>query len=298
LDISISNDIARLQDKTLKFIYVYLQRFYRNKKVIGNPVSKINRKKAFQQSYVEPAIEQLEIGQTNIHSQVFLCRFCKQNSVLPKEFYDVDSFFAEGMFSTTGISIAFRNFFYNMQPDLFVCNVCEFLLICAWAGFTQIPWRFRDDIIDTDYILLNLPSLDLLWKENKKIQQQYEQSGEAVQGTIYEDIIKDIFLRSYKTKARWVIDNILFIEIKTTKRKHDERPNFRYFHIGQDIAYLFTDDYAVNALRRVRGRITTENNLVISLRRNVVTRILDYDSLFPLCYLLMITFLGNEDIFR
>ena len=42
---------------------------------------------------------------------------------MPKKFDDVDTLFAEGMFSTIGISMSFKNFFYNLQPDL-VCVWC------------------------------------------------------------------------------------------------------------------------------------------------------------------------------
>jgi hypothetical protein len=138
---SISKDIERLRDKSLNFVYIYLQSFYRNKRVIGDPsIGKIRRKRNFYITYVKPAIKQLN-NSANTHkfSDGFLCRFCKQNRVMPERFDDVDSIFAEGMFSTTAITISFKNFFYNMQPDLFICKVCQLLLICAWAGFTTIP---------------------------------------------------------------------------------------------------------------------------------------------------------------
>ena len=128
LNDTFSKDIKRLEDKRLNFVYVYLQTFYRNKNVIGNPsLGKIGRKKAFHDFYVKPAMDQLkDSARTHEHSEGFLCRFCKQIRVMPKEFYDVNSIFAEGMFSTTAIPISFKNFFYNLQPDLFVCKVCQF----------------------------------------------------------------------------------------------------------------------------------------------------------------------------
>src|SRR5581483_8558428 len=192
----------RLQDKKLNFLWVYLQKFYRNKNIIGNPaLSKAGRKKAFHKEYVMPAIEQL--SSKNVLTEGFLCRFCKQNRVQPESFNDVNSIFAEGMFSTTAITISFKNFFYNMQPDMFICNVCELLLMCAWYGFTEIPYRFQDEVNDTQYIFVSDPALELLHKENEKIQTIYHTSEEKVQGTIYQDIIQDIFLREQRTKAAW-----------------------------------------------------------------------------------------------
>lgn len=286
----------KLGDKNLNFVYVYLQKFYRNKNIIGNPaIGKTGRKKAFYTEYVKAAAEQL--SSKKVSSEGFLCRFCKENRVQPESFYDVNSIFAEGMFSTTAITISFRNFFYNMQPDMFVCNVCELLLMCAWYGFTEIPYRFQDEINDTEYIFVSVPTLELLYAENKKIEDIYHTSEEKVQGTVYQDIIQDIFLREKKTKARWALANILFVEIKTTPRKDVERPNFRYFHIGRDIAELFMDEHAIKAFQFINGKVEVANNLEVNLRRNVVTRILDHNSLYPLCHALVASYLERREQF-
>lgn len=295
IDEQISQNLDRLKDKNLNFVYIYLNNFYRNKNIIANPaVSKIGRKRAFHKEYVDPAVERLKTFADQSNNG-FLCRFCKRNRVLPKKFDDVNSIFAEGMFSTTGITISYKNFFYNMQPDLFVCDVCELLLICAWAGFTEIPYRFRDKINDTQYIFVNLPSLKLLWDENENIQSLYMKTAEDLQGTVYQDIIQDVFLSERKTKAKWALANILFIEIKTTPRKDAERPNFRYFHIGEDVASLFLDEYASKALGHIGGRVEIGNGLEVNLRRNVTTKILDHDSMFPLCYYLIDSYLDGKN---
>ncbi len=291
----ISQNLDSLKDKNLNFVYVYLNSFYRNKNIIGNPaVSKIGRKQAFEREYVEPAVNLLRASDDQSNSG-FLCRFCKHNRVVPKKFDDVNSIFGEGMFSTIGITISYKNFFYNMQPDLFICDVCELLLICAWAGFTEIPFRFRDKINDTQYIFVHLPSLKLLWDENDNVQRLYMRTGEDLQDTVYQDVVQDVFLSERKTKAKWALSNILFIEIKTTSGKHRERPNFRYFHIGEDVANLFLDEYASKAFSHIGGRVEIGNGLEVNLRRNVTTRILDHDTMFPLCYHLIRSHLEGKN---
>lgn len=294
LDEAVYTNIKQLRDKNLNFVYIYLNSFYRNKNIIANPASKA-RRKSFDTEYVKPAIKL--VGSTPLSESGFLCRFCKQNRVMPDKFDDVNSIFAEGMFSTTALTIKFKNFFYNMQPDLFVCDVCELLLISAWAGFTEIPYRFRDSIYNTNNIFVNLPSLELLWKENERIQNLYEREDENLQDTIYQDVIQDVFLSKHEMKARWTLSNILFVEIRTTPRKDSGRPDFRYFHIGEDIASLFTekDGYATSALNNIYGKVKIGNGLVANLRRNVVARILEHDSLFPLCYSLVLEHLNRND---
>ena len=54
------------------------------------------------------------------------------------------------MFEPIGISLTkFSNFFYNFQPDMVMCDLCELLLLCTSAGFNQIPYEFRDEINNT-----------------------------------------------------------------------------------------------------------------------------------------------------
>jgi CRISPR-associated protein Cas8b1/Cst1 subtype I-B len=288
-------DIKRLRDKKQNFIYTYLNSFYRNKNIIGNPATgKARRKNAFSKVYVKPTINLLKLSDNKGHIEGFLCRFCKQNRVIPKSFDDVNNIFSEGMFSTTTVTISFKNFFYNMQPDLFVCDVCELLLLCAWIGFTEVPYRFQDQINNTGHIFVNLPSLKLLWDENEKIRKIYDVTSENVQGTIYQDIIQDIFLHERRTKGQWTLANIMFIEIKTTRRKDSQRPNFRYFHIGRDIATLFTDELAIDAFSRINGRVNIDD-FSVNLRRDVVRRILDHVSLFPLCNALLSSHLSTSN---
>jgi CRISPR-associated protein Cas8b1/Cst1 subtype I-B len=297
---SISDYVRELQDKNLKFIQIHLSSFYKNKNVIANYASRAT-KNSFQELYVKPALELL--NSPAAPSEGFSCKFCRYNRVMLNDFDDGNSVFSEGMFSTTGLTMKFRNFFYNMQPDVFVCDVCELLLISAWAGFTEIPYRYRDrlgsKIIGTNYVFVNLPTLELLWEESNKIQGLYEQDNEELQGTIYQDIIEDIFLSKQRMKAKWTLQNILFIEIKTTSQKHADRPDFRYFHIGEDIARLFTDEkeYVTNALKKITGMINLGNSLEVNLRRNVVARILEHDSLFPLCHSLVLSHLDNGDTY-
>jgi CRISPR-associated protein Cst1 len=288
-----SENIMVLDNKNLNFIYIFLNNFYRNKKIIGNTsIGKEGRFLGFHKEYVKPAIEQLENKPNN---EGFLCRFCKTNKVNPKKFDDVDNIFAEGMFSSTSLPISFKNFYYNLQADLFICNLCELFLICSWIGFTEIPYRFQDDVNDTQYIFVNVPSLPLLIEENRKIHNLYIQSEENVQGTIYQDIIQDVFLKEKKLKSKWALKNILFVELKTSSRKDRTRPNFRYFHIGEDIAELFIDEYAIKAFNNIRGTVKMDNGLDVYIRRNLVMKILTYDSFIPLCYNLIKSYLSKNE---
>lgn len=294
----ISSEFSTVEGSELRFAVKYLVPFYRNKAVVGQYKYSFgtgrSRKDAFHKKYIDPVLNQSEHHKENS----FLCRHCKRNYVHPERFSDDDSFFTEGMFSIIALTKEFTNFYYNSQPDLFICDICELIILCAWAGFTKIPWQFQDKITNTDHIFVNIYSLELLWEQNNKIYNEYQASTENIREMIYPEIIQDLFQRPFKTKGHWVIQNILFIEIKSSYKRGNDRPNLRYYHIGHDIADLFLGNsdggYAMNALSKLTGKVVIHNNISpLPLRRVVVQKILNHETLFPLCYALVISHLHH-----
>lgn len=138
LDQSIAKKIQQFQSQ--KFLVTYLQKFYQNKPVIGNfsfaKSKQSSRKHSLHEKYIKPIFEP-QVSQGSTPSS-FLCRFCKQNYIIPESFsVNSDSIFSETMFSTIAVSIkTFPNFFYNMRSDLFICKICQLLMLCVWAGMT------------------------------------------------------------------------------------------------------------------------------------------------------------------
>ncbi len=278
-----------LRDTKYDYITTQLKRFFFNKKVVGQYGFKgANRKIVFAEEFIKPAQAKLLGGND---TDGIACRFCGQNKVEISDWNEVNEFFGEGMFSPIGVTLGFLNFFYNMQPDLVMCAVCELVLLCSWAGFTEIPYKFRDEINDTEFIFVNVPNLELLIEENEKLQSLYETSALDLQGTIYEEILYDLFVKEKEKKSEWALQNVLFVEIKPVPRKDQGKPDFRYFHIGKDIAQMFIDQTAIKAAKQIRGRIYTRRNkenprdsVFVYARRDAVRRMLSRDSLYPLCY--------------
>ena len=187
------------------------------------------------------------------------------------------------MFSITGVSeTKFPNFFYNLTPDFYICEVCELILLCAWAGFNRIPFALRSGPQDTEYIFVNLPSLPLLFEENEALRKFY-QIPQTVQNTAYEIVMEDLFLKEREKKGEWVLQNVLFVEIRPSMRKDRDKPIFKYFHIGRDIARLFIDKVAIESIRRVYGSLFISNQ-TINLRREAVKRFVEGDQVYDLIY--------------
>jgi|GEM_PF-3256176 len=281
--------VDELRDTKYDYITTQLRRFFFNKKIVGQYGFKgENRKVAFAEEFIKPAQATL-LGRSGTGG--IACRFCGQNKVEIPDWNEVNEFFGEGMFAPIGVTLGFQNFFYDMQPDLVMCAVCELILLCSWAGFTEIPYKFRDEINDTEFIFVNVPSFELLMEENEKLQSLYQTSALDLQGTIYEEILYDLFVKEREKKSEWTLQNVLFVEIKPVPRKDQGKPNFRYFHIGKDVAQIFVDQAAIKAAKQIQGRIYTRRNkenprdsLFVYARRDAVRRMLSRDSLYPLCY--------------
>jgi len=274
------------------YVYSFMQKFYSNKEVVGQGAfTGASRKTAFKKAFVDAAMSLLNSGKV---LEGLTCRFCKQQKVKISGFTGKQAFkdlFGEGMFAPIAVSIGARNFFYNMQTDMAMCDVCELLLLCSWAGFTEIPLKFQDKINNTQFIFVNVPSLELLVAENKKIEDLYQSWELEVEGTIYDEVLYDLFVKEKERKSEWALQNILFVEIRPVPNKAEGKPNFRYFHIGKDIAQIFIDQTAIKAAKQIRGRIYTRRNkenprdsVFVYARRDAVRRMLSRDSLYPLCY--------------
>lgn len=204
---SIQKTIEEAKDKKLESIKNhnvfsnYFGNFYFNKSKLCNPKGSMNRIRAFKDEYVANAIKTLK---TN-NSDGIVCRFCNQNKVNVKVKNQKGlPVFNEGLFSISGVSIdKFKNFFYNAIPDLFICSVCELILLCSFAGLNKKPHRLVTSDA-TDYIFVNMPSLKLLVKENDALKGFYDSFSENVKDSIYEHVLQDILLKEKRKKSKWV----------------------------------------------------------------------------------------------
>lgn len=275
-------------DPSANYLCNYLKRFYFNKGVVGNYSIKGDRITRFKENYVEPAQNDINCKK---QESTLKCKFVKTISVEPKSFNNSNDIFGESMFSITGISTqSFKNFFFNFQADIFPSKLAELILLCSWAGFTEIPFKFRDSKNTSDKVFVNLPKLDYLIEENKKIENLYKLSEIDKTNTIYESIIQDIFLKIKEFKSQWALQNILFIELETVSRKDTNKPHFYYFQIGKDLAKLFNNDTAIKAANNLRGKIFIRRSINVTediflyTRRETVRRILNYEDLNTLSY--------------
>lgn len=275
--------------KTQNVIRNYLSNFYFNKHILCNSSYKGDRLYGLRDKYIADAITVLK--EPNIEGIV--CRFCNQNKVNSSDISLTDNVFNEGLFSISGVSVEkFKNFFYNTLPDLFLCDLCELILLCSFAGLNKKPYRLVTSD-GTDYIFVNMPSLELLIEENNALKSFYDNFSEKVEDSIYESVLQDILLKYKRKQSKWVLQNIFFIELKTSARKDTGKPVFKYFHVGKDIAELFSNQKVVDTLRNVKGALNLQKDIRVNIKSEAIKRLLENDNLYSLAYKNLRGFLDN-----
>jgi CRISPR-associated protein Cst1 len=263
--------------KNQNVISNYFGNFYFNKSILCNPKRPIDRLNGFRDKYLSNAITTLmKPVQKGIR-----CRFCGQNML------EIDAkankelpVFNEGLFSITGVSIEkFDNLFFNSIPDLFICSVCELILLCSFAGFNKKPRQLATSD-KTEYLFVNMPSLDILVRENDELQAFYENYTSDTRDTVYEHVLKDILLKEQTKKSKWVLQNIFFVEFKASAQKNTGKPIFKYFHVGKDIAELFVNESSV--ISGIKGGMYLQKDIWVDLKTECIKKLLDGESLYPL----------------
>ena len=266
-----------------KYAISRLRRFYFNKAVVGQFSDGRNAIAKFKERYVFPAQRIVKNGFQSTNS--VLCRFCNKNPVTFAG-EKVDFVFNQGFFSPASVSLNdFKNFFYKGEADLFLCPLCALILLCSFAGVNTKPYKLHD-IDETDFIFVNIPDLHLLFEENEKISTLYWRiQNDDLKDSIYESIIEDLLLKNIRGKSAWVLQNIFFVELKTSANPSAAKPLIRYFPIGKDSAKLFTEPTVQNALKKIQGGLEIQKGVWIQdIRYRVIKQILANESLYPLAY--------------
>lgn len=254
----------------------FLGSFYFNKSVVANPKGRmLERPQKFKEKYLLPVIR--------TKSGDILCIFCG-NRYSEENISEL----VEGDFSILGISSKkFVNFYNYYSKNGFSynrkCSICQLILLCAFAGFNLKPFPLRE-LDETDYIFVNYPSFKEAFEVNNKIQEEFKNYQF---GTITEKINTymkslELILTIAKKKARWLLENIYFAEIKTSMRKDKVKPKFVYFNIDKGFAEVFNEYNVGELFKNLSFRYEIYKNNEVYLSTEILKRLLEKK---PLIYI-------------
>ncbi len=261
----------------------FLQKFYFNKGVVANP-SPSDRLGDFKERYINPVLDILN-GNIPQSGENFNCVFCGKSYPIIKGWEKILRF-EESDFSPLGVSPkSFSNYFYKGQAP-YKCPICQLLLLTAFAGFNRKPW-IVSSTDKTDYIFIDQPDIQEAYRVNEGFESFiWNKETGALSDNIYFKGL-EMVIGFVGKKSKWVLDNVLFVELKTTSRKDQARPHFVYFNIDKPFAEVFgylKEKNLYNKIAKVLDVIYDYNDTRINLGVEVIKRLINKQPLKPLIF--------------
>lgn len=145
----------------------------------------------------------------NVRDGQLLCSFCNQRRAIErKEGKDNEHGdfsvvkLDEVHFTPLGSSAEnLANLYWEGKPSNFLCLPCEIIIYCAAFGFTRVRKR---------YVFVNAPaSIKEILEINKIWAEYLKQDSDKS----FKDSLIEVLKRMEKTRAKWTLQNISFIEL-------------------------------------------------------------------------------------
>lgn len=115
--------------KTENVIHLILNNFHANVGVLNKNVSKFNKFAVFNEYFIEPTEDYLNIGYT-FRDETFTCSTCDNPINTKKEAFSL------AWIKGIGVDVNRKtNYYYNFVNTTFICPVCNLILSCSPAGF-------------------------------------------------------------------------------------------------------------------------------------------------------------------
>ena len=157
--------------------------------------------------------------------------------------------YSEGNFVPLAISSDnARNFFWNQNVKMPICDVCKLILFCIPAGMTTITKTVKENGEYREKQLLSFVNydteMDRLYKTNINFgnKSRYENKNENP----YSELILDI-VEQDKQVSMWQLENIFVVEIEA---EYGAYSRIEYFNIKRYMSIFFTQ-YAEKTLSKI-----------------------------------------------
>lgn len=141
-----------------------------------------------------------------------------------------------------------RNFFWNQNVKMPICDVCKLILFCIPAGMTTITKTIKENGEYREKQLLSFVNydtgIDRLYKTNINFgnKLRYENKNENP----YSELILDI-VEQDKQVSTWQLENIFVVEIEA---EYGAYSRIEYFNIKRYMSIFFTQ-YAEKTLSKI-----------------------------------------------
>ncbi len=228
---------------TVEEIKNYVENININK--ISDRVSKIYNK--IQKNYIDKGKDIEQIKQY-LNKDVFkTCSVCEEKHFL-------STTYTEGYFQPLALSSNnARNYFWNMNVDFPICDLCKLMLFCAPAGISNIikiekdvnEYKERSILCFVNYDT----SVEMLETINENL--ALNSKKEHVEYNPYGDLILDIVKQEAKI-SNWQLQNVFVVEIDAEYRGFSR---LQYFNIQKYVAKFLINYNTISSIKDYKYRL-------------------------------------------
>lgn len=231
---------------TIEQINTYIEDIRDNPK-ITKEMEKIYSK--IKKDYIEKG-KQLEDIQKYIKEKVInKCHMCENE-------YSLTTNYTEGNFVPLAVSSDnMRNFFWNQNAKLPICDICKLILFCIPAGITNITKTIKENGIYKEKQMLSFvnydTSVNMLLKTNNSFSNNSKYDNKT--NNPYSELILNI-VEQDKQISNWQLQNIFVVEFEA---EYLAFSRMEYFNIKRYVAEFFTEfsDKTLNKIADYRYKL-------------------------------------------
>lgn len=259
-------------------VQIYLRRVYGQKSFLGNSVK--NRFQKFYEDYEEPIM-----ANSNKTDKELLCMCCASTERKAKKGINFDT----GISPFYGINPDAINFFWNFDPRIPLCEICELIYFCAFAGFvdTSTGKEQKFCFVNSDN------SIERLIRDNDLLESSYKKNE-----VMWAEFFTELILQGEERKSKFVYQNISVIELNLT---NETFPKVYSQNISRTKAKFISDNIEnLRLLAKVGYKVKDDtSNLLIELMSLILNDRLNYRYITKLMKIFSSSELGGKsDLYR
>ncbi|WP_206518809.1 type I-B CRISPR-associated protein Cas8b1/Cst1 [Fervidobacterium sp. 2310opik-2] len=160
-----------------------------------------NLKNKFFEDFEKPIV-----NQKNLQDKNHKCIFCGSRPAKKDALLDT------GIVSFLGANKDNKNFFWNFKSQLPICEICELIYFCIFAGLTE----FRMGKTKKFYFVDKNASVLDLYKTNKLFMEMMSKEKNILKEKEILNFVNDYLLLKFREESKFRLTNIMFIEIDLT----------------------------------------------------------------------------------
>ena len=219
------------------------------KEYIQNAKENKNITQDMEKIYAKIEKEYIDKSKTLEDIQKYLKEKVIQNCCLCENEIGLTTNYSEGNFVPLAISSDnAKNFFWNQNVKMPICDICKLILFCIPAGMTNITKTIKENGEYKEKQLLSFvnydTSVEKLYRTNLNFsnKSRYENNSENP----YSELILDI-VEQDKQVSMWQLENIFVVEIEA---EYGAYSRIEYFNIKRYMSIFFTQ-YAEKTLSKI-----------------------------------------------